>query len=772
MEDDKKNAVTDEVVENVQQEAELTNEDNKIDPTEGSDEETQEQLINIPDEEERPDETAPVEEATVEKSPDLSIDSTEEVVNNQNYQKDASVLAVVETDDSEEDSTTEKEIDANIEELTKENIIENGMSEDAPSKVEDSEVEDTIEEPTVLQEDVASEEESVIEELPAKETAETIVQEEHHGDVSEADTKNAESTEQPTSDENQFESVDLVSLSKSEQLDLLKKMLGEENIRRIDALFKELGAHFDTNFDTEKKVALEAFLKIEGNDEADFEFKGDDIDQEFHSLYEKLRKRRSQYFQELGKEKDNNLIKKNEILILLREIIDGEDQESFNKVKKLQEEWKAVGQVPGSQNQSLWASYHALMDRFYDHRSIYFELKELDRKKNLDAKLELCKKAEVLDASTNLKHAISQLNELHEEFKHIGPVPREDQEALWQRFKAASDLVYEKRNDFNEHQKVEFQANLETKLGLVEKAKALTEFESDRIKHWNSKTKELQELQKQWESVGGMPRQSAKEVNKAFWGNYKKFFANKSKFFKWLDSQRDENLEKKKGLIAKALDMRESKDWEATANAMKKLQTEWKEIGIVPDKYRKSLYEEFNGHCNYFFEQKRGQNAEQNKEFEQNLERKKSILTDLQTMTNGGAFDLDKVFNLLDDYSSAGLVPRNAVGKTLDRYDKICGQLMNNESLSEFEVDELKAHIQVSKLRNSPHGDRKINRKEGILKRKISGMESDIYNWKRNIDFFGRSANAEHMKNEFQVRIDEAEKELARMKQELRLLSY
>ncbi|MCP4460923.1 MAG: DUF349 domain-containing protein, partial [Cytophagales bacterium] len=640
-----------------------------------------------------------------------------------------------------------------------------------------------VEETTSESEVVESTEEPISDDVPvvieeeATEVAQVAVEEESipemktTADETEKEvSKGEEEVVAEVESSEDFDAVDLNGTSKSEQLDLVKKMLAEENVRKIDSLFKGLGAHFDLNFQSERKTALEKFLKVEGADAADFEFKGGDVDQEFHSLYEKLRRKRAQFFQELGKEKDNNLKRKNEILVLLRDIIDGEDQESFNKVKKLQEEWKSVGQVPGAQNQTLWASYHALMDRFYDHRSIYFELKELDRKKNLAAKSEICKKAETLDASTNITQAIAQLNELHEEFKHIGPVPREDQEELWQRFKAASDLVYEKRNEHHEHQKAEFKANLEKKLGFVENAKALAEFDSDRIKHWNGKTKELMELQKQWEAVGGMPRQSAKEVNKAFWGSFKKFFANKSKFFKKLDRQKEGNLTKKKELISKALELREGKDWESTANAMKALQGQWKEIGPVPDKLRKSVYEEFNEHCNYFFERKRGQNAEQNKEFEQNLEKKMSILAQLESMNNGKGFDLDGILELLDEFSTAGLVPRNAVGTTLEKYDKVCKKILETSGLSESDTNELKVHIQVSKIRNSPHGDRKINRKEGMLKRKISGMENDIYNWKRNIDFFGRSKNAEHMKMEFQGRIDEAEKELENMKQELRLL--
>src|SRR5690606_34073428 len=108
-------------------------------------------------------------------------------------------------------------------------------------------------------------------------------------------------------------------------------------------------------------------------------------------------------------------------------------------LKEIQNEWRSIGPVPSQYVRSLWANYSALIDRFYDKRSIYFELKELDRKKNLEAKLEICEKAERLDQVENIKEAIKELNQLHEEFKHIGPVPKDEQEEVWRRFKAASD---------------------------------------------------------------------------------------------------------------------------------------------------------------------------------------------------------------------------------------------------------------------------------------------------------------------------------------------
>ncbi len=568
-------------------------------------------------------------------------------------------------------------------------------------------------------------------------------------------------------EENEYDSLDVEGASKEELLDWLKKIRKEENLRKVDHIFKEIGSHFETNFEEERKAALEEFLAVEGNEEGDFEFKGDEVDKEFNALYEEQKHKRSHFFHQLEKQKDENLIKKTQILDMIREIVDGEDQTSFNKVKKLQEEWKNVGPVPGGQNRTLWANYHALMDRFYDQRTIYFELKDLDRKKNLEAKLELCEKAEALDASKDMKGAIVQLNELHEEFKHIGPVPKEDQEPLWQRFKAASDKVYEHRREYTEQQKEEFAKNLVVKEGLAKKAEELTQFNSDRIKDWNKKTKELLALQKEWEVCGGVPREKAKAVNKAFWGNFKKFYANKSKFFKSLDAQREDNLKKKQELVAKAAELKKSSDWEKTANDFKKLQGDWKEIGPVPEKFRKSVYEEFKGHCDEFFEKRRGQNAEQNQEFIKNLEEKRAVLDQMDDLAKADKIDLDKVYDLANSFSEIGLVPRNAVGKTLDKYDTISKKILSSPNLSDADKAELRIHFDVCKLKNSPHGNQKINRKENSIKRKVVGLQNDINNWRTNMDFFAKSKNADQLKKEIEEKIAAAEEELEALKRQL-----
>lgn len=629
------------------------------------------------------------------------------------------------------------------------------VAEIVQQEAESPETEPTTDEPQAAE---SVTETHVPEAEPAQETPAPASQEDAHEE------------EDDHHEENPYDSVELDGVSKKELLDWLKKIAKEENIRKIDRLFKDLGSHYESIHEEEKKSALEAFLSVEGNEESDFDYKGDDIDREFGELYENLRHKRSHFFHQLEKQKEENLARKNEILDLIRQAVDGEDQTSFNKVKKLQEEWKKIGAVPGPQNRTLWASYHALMDRFYDQRSIYFELKELDRKKNLEAKLEICERAEALDPEKDLRTAITVLNELHEEFKHIGPVPQEEQEPLWQRFKTASDRVYDHRKEYTEKQKEEHKLNLEKKSGLAEKAGVLAAFNSDRIKDWNARTKELLELQKEWESVGMVPREKAREVNKAFWGNFKAFFNNKNKFFKALDSEREDNLKKKQELVAAAKEARDNTDWEKTAQLMKELQNKWRDIGPVPERYRKSVYEEFKSHCDYFFEKRREQNAGQNQEFNENLKKKTAILDQLETLTKEDTPDVDRAFELAEEFAAVGLVPRNSVAKVLDRYDAIAKKLVKNPALAEDDASDLKVHFDLCKIRNSPHGNQKINRKENTLRRKISGLENDINTWKTNIDFFAASKNADQLKKEFEEKIQAAQDELESLKQQLRLL--
>ncbi|VAW29079.1 hypothetical protein MNBD_BACTEROID06-330, partial [hydrothermal vent metagenome] len=362
----------------------------------------------------------------------------------------------------------------------------------------------------------------------------------------------ATEAEKPKEKVDELAGEDFKSYSKEKFVDLIKLLAKHDDPFYAERYLKQIEVFFAEIKKTELAEAKAAFIKENGTEEG-FSFKLDELTSRFDANTRLIRDRKYAFSKDREAQRQANLKKAEEALEKLRIFVDSEESSaSFNKFKEIQTEWKAIGDVPGNQSKTLWANYNALINRFYDQRSIYFELKELDRKKNYEAKVKICERAEALEEFEHLKEAISTLNDLHQEYKHLGPVPQELQEDLWQRFKAASDKVYEKRKEFVSDLKVTLLENLVKKEEIIADIKLFVEFDSDRIKEWNSKTKELLAIQKKWEAIGGLPREKSKEINKAFWSSFKTFFHNKGNFFKKLDADRKINYDAKLVLVEKA----------------------------------------------------------------------------------------------------------------------------------------------------------------------------------------------------------------------------
>jgi hypothetical protein len=565
--------------------------------------------------------------------------------------------------------------------------------------------------------------------------------------------------------------VDYSDYTKAQVVGVIKDLAKETNFRKVDAVLRDVKPHYDELREKERAAALEKFLQSGGIAE-DFEFKGDDLDNTFDANLKLIRDRRNQFFRQQEEQKTDNLRRKVELIEKLRELIDVPDQSNqFEAFKELQKEWRSIGPVPATQAKTLWANYHALEDRFYDNQSIYFELKELDRRKNLEAKIELCVRAEKLANVEIIKDAIRELNELHHEFKHIGPVPKEDKEAIWQRFKAASDAVYARRDSYLQNLQQELHKNLDEKVKLGDEAFAFQSFQTDRIKEWNEKTKEILDLQKRWETIGGLPRAKAKEVNKKFWSAFKTFFNNKNTFFKKLDEEREHNLQLKNELVKKALELKESSDWEKTSNELKSLQQKWKDVGPVPEKHRERVFKEFKDACDYFFAQRRGQQGKVEQEQIDNLNVKTAICEELEKNTAEGTASVELLQDLQDRYNSVGFVPKKDIVSIRNRYHEAVEKFVASiQDLNEEDKSRVLLENQLSDLRKDPMGDRKIYQKEQAIRKKVQKLENDISLWKNNLEFFGKSQNAEKVREEFNDKINAATSQLQQLKQQLKLL--
>ncbi|MEX2513652.1 MAG: DUF349 domain-containing protein [Cyclobacteriaceae bacterium] len=580
-----------------------------------------------------------------------------------------------------------------------------------------------------------------------------------------------EESENGNEDDHEEDGYDFNHFSKSQLIQALKDFLKEENYIKRDKYVQEIKSHFDEFFQKEKVAALEDFIK-EGGEDDDFDYRGTEEDKAFFAAYQLFKDKKHHQVKEIERSKEKNAQEKNQILDNLRSLVDAEEtHHSIETIKNIQEAWKKIGPVPHNQNKNLWASFNALMDRFYDNRSIYFELKELDRKKNLESKIELCQKAEALAEMEDLKEAIKTLNDLHEEFKHIGPVPRDEQEELWQRFKGASDAIYTKRKDYYESQKDTYKANQALKEKLIEKLEVYKDFKAERIRDWNTKTKEILAIQKEWETLGPVPREAGKEINRKFWGLFKQFFNHKNQFFKELDEIRHQNKVKAEELIAEAETFMESNDWKNTSNQLILLQKTWKSLGPMPEKFRDDLYGRFKKACDTFFDNRRDANKENNREFEDNLAAKEEICKLIkQESQSREESSPERLEELIQQYNAIGFVPRKNMKEIAGKFNESVNTFITNLELEGESKDDFLFRLNLNKLQGDPNSTRVLNKKEHGIRKQISDLENNITLWRNNLEFFASSKTADKLKNQFEEKIDKAEEEVDKLKKKLSII--
>jgi hypothetical protein len=316
----------------------------------------------------------------------------------------------------------------------------------------------------------------------------------------------------------------------------------------------------------------------------------------------------------------------------------------------------------------------------------------------------------------------------------------------------------------------ELQKNLDEKLRLSEELKLFASFQTDRIKEWNQKTQEILEIQKKWEARGAVPRTQAKDINKKFWSAFKAFFANKNIFFKKLDEERDKNLEAKNDLIKRALALQDSSDWNKTANDLKELQRLWKETGPVPEKYREKLFQEFKQACDHFFDQRRGQFEKSDREQDGNLAAKEALCTELEQMAELKSGSLEKLAQIRNQFNALGFVPKKAITSIKVRFNHAVEKYLGSLDVSADERERALLEVQLGSLKDDPDAERKLYNKEQAIRKKISKAENDLAVLQNNLEFFGRSKNAEKLKEEFNAKIAIAAEEVKALKSQLKLL--
>lgn len=587
-------------------------------------------------------------------------------------------------------------------------------------------------------------------------------------DLTSEENMTAEEDEEEAEAQLDYGSMEVPELRK--HLHALLRTDSRKNMRTI----QEAHRQYEMKINEERNEARRQFI-AGGGEADDFEFRPGKEHQELENAFRQYRENRYKEQQQEEENKQKNLQRKKDLLDSLRSLVEAaETKSSVEQLKEIQAEWKAIGPVPQGEAQELWNSYHALLDIFYNNRSIFFELKELDRKRNLDAKNLLIERAEALVNEPSINKSLAELRHLHEEWKSVGPVPNEQRDAIWERFIQASEKVHNRRREYIAGRKEQETANLAKKQEILKQIEPFAAFNSDRINDWRDKTDEIQAIKEQWDAAGLVPKENADDINKKFWGSYKTFFQHKNQFFKALDEQKMANLRLKTQLCEEAEALKDSEDWDATKERLIQLQKQWKTIGRVPDKYSDKIWNRFRAACNEFFDRRQAEGKRKESELDKLAEEKIAFSDKLAERLVVPCTDcgtMEEYEQLLQQWNNLGGNAQRLNPRVEEKFYALMQKYLDTvPELSNEEKSQLVFQLQVERLKSSPDSNSKLNQKENSLRREITQLENDIRTLKTNIEFFARSKNAEKLREEYEGRIEDARQRIETLQRQLELL--
>ncbi len=585
-----------------------------------------------------------------------------------------------------------------------------------------------------------------------------------------------------THDEDEHEEVEVSeemfqAMSREELLEELQETVKVENVNKYKTKVSFIRLAFIQKTKNKKQEDYEKFVENGAEKESFIEEK-DELEKRFNDVMGVYRQKRAEYNRKQEEQKLQNLEKKNNILDKLRELINSDEplKKTYDEFKVLQEEWKNSGMVPRGELVELWKNYHFLVEKFFDKVKINKELRDLGLKKNLKKKVELCEKAEDLIVETNVLKSFKLLQKYHEKWREIGPVPHEHNEEIWQRFKAATDKINERRRAYYNERDEIFEENYQIKLALCEEAKAtldtLNQKENAKIKDWLEASDKVNEIFERWKKTGRAKREHNDEIWEQFKGILDSFFTQKKVFFKEVKSEQKDNYDKKLELVLRAESIKESEDWKDTASELINLQKQWKEIGYIPKKHSEKLWKRFRGACDHFFNRRDEFFKDVRVEEKENLEKKQAVIEAAKAfeLSDNRSEDIEKLKAFQRDWIAIGYVPIKEKDRINKTFKEIIDKHFQNLNISAFEQKAMRYKSRIANFKDEPNSGNKINRERNFLLGKMKEVEDNIQLWENNIGFFSQSKKSDQLKVEFQKKIDRAKQELALLKSKVRLL--
>ena len=583
-----------------------------------------------------------------------------------------------------------------------------------------------------------------------------------------------EMMENPELDEEELveDNADLDGLNKLQLVEMLEELVQDSDIQKIKDKVAAVRLHFNALNKEDMDNELSQFLQGGGEAES-FQHVEDPIEQRFNAAFGIFKANRAKQNEDMEKQKVENLAKKQSILEELKEIIASDDtlKKTYDDFRALQDRWKEIGPVPPAENSNLWNNYHFLVEKFFDKVRIGRELRDLDMKKNLDAKIDLCEKAEELLDEKSITKAFKALQKLHEDWKEVGPVPQDKKDEIWERFKAATDKINAIRREHYSKIEEEQTANLEAKKTLCEKAEELVAEAYTSVNAWQKKSTELSDIFGVWKTVGPASKKDNEEIWQRFRGTMDKFFAMKKEFFASLKDKQTENLERKTQLCIEAEALMDSTDWKNATEQMKKLQEEWKTIGPVPKRHADKIWKRFRAACDTFFNRKNEHFSGRRTEEEANLAAKKALLEEIKAFKVGPNRNenMEAIKAFQKRWIEIGYVPMKHKDAINKEYRELSDGFFDTMRKNQNEASTNEFREMMDTWKDDPNANDKVRRERNTLQNRIQKLRDEIAAMENNIGFFSNSKNSELMRAEYEKKINKAKEDLKVLEEKLKI---
>lgn len=566
--------------------------------------------------------------------------------------------------------------------------------------------------------------------------------------------------------------IDFSTLTTEEIVHQMQKLVNEYPVNLIKDIIENLPEVFENQYKEEYEKALAAFT-ADGDSPEGFEYKNDTRER-FNNIYKLYKEKKSSASRKTEAEREENLKIKLGIIEELKSLIQKEESldKTFQEFRDLQERWRNTGMVPQAKLNGLLETYHLHVENFYNYIKINKELRDLDLKRNLDTKIQLCEEAEKLIESNDIAESFKQLQLLHARWKEVGPIPKEQKEPVWERFKTATSQINDKYHNFFESLKKEQEDNLKVKEDICTKASVIADGEYKSISEWNGATKNIIDLQEEWKHSGTIPQKERNRIYKKFRASCDLFFDRKREFFKKMLEEQEKNLELKNQLCEKVEAIKDSTDWKVTTDKIISYQKEWKKIGPAPKKYSNKVWMRFRAACDTFFNNKSAHFKDIDSEQEQNLEKKKALLEEVKqfTLSGNNETDIAQLKEFQSCWAKIGFVPIKEKDAIQEEFRGLINGWFDKLNLDEFDRNLERYRAKINSFDSGENKEYKIINEREKLISKIRQLETDVNTWENNIGFIAKSNKSQGLIRELTSQIEKTKQKLALLKEKLKAI--